>query len=59
MLPDASDAVLHVAGDLHHPALLMSLSEWSLVDLPEKLARSNAAELPPFLLTQQRAGSDR
>lgn len=33
MLPDASDAVLHVAGDLHHPALLMSLSERSLVDL--------------------------
>lgn len=33
MLPDACDAVLYVAGDLHHPALLVSLSERSLVNL--------------------------
>lgn len=53
MLPDAGDAVLHVAGDLHHPALLVSLSERSLVDLHTSWAHSYAAELPPFLLPQQ------
>lgn len=33
VLPDAFDALLHAAGHLHQPALLVSLPERSLVHL--------------------------
>lgn len=33
LLPDAFNALLHAAGHLHQPALLMSLSERSLIHL--------------------------
>lgn len=54
MLPDACDAALHIAGDLHHPALLVSLSERSLVDLH----RNPRVQRPPFSRRQRDAAGD-
>ena len=52
-LPDALNAVLHAAGDLHQPALLMSFSKRSLIHLHTKTDSMTLTHRTSLTLAQQ------
>lgn len=52
LLPNAFNAVVHAAGDLHQPALLMPLSERSLIHLQRNPICTMTDTIPSILLHQ-------